>query len=180
MIRVERTEAASWFDFVHQSARAAPDPMTTFEDLLKNAPVVELTSKTKDDALRELAEVFRAEPKVADVDRFLKAIFDREKVISTGIGIGVAVPHVKIPEVIDFVLAFGRHPGGLDFDSLDEQPVHLVAMIAASESQAGEFLKMLARLVQTLRAKDVRRRLLFAKDATAFRAILLERAASPS
>ena len=151
--------------------------MTTFLDLLKNAPVVELKSKTKEDALRELAEAFRNEPKVADVDKFLKAIFDREKVISTGIGIGVAVPHVKIAEVRDFVLAFGRHPGGLDFDSLDEQPVHLVAMIGASDSQAGEFLKMLAQLVQTLRAKDVRRRLLFARDPEAFRAILVEHAA---
>jgi len=148
--------------------------MITYEELVKNAPMVELKAKSKDEALKELAEVFRNEPKVVNVDRFVQAIFEREKVISTGIGIGVAVPHVKIPEVKDFVLAFGRHHGGLDFDSLDDQPVHLVAMIGASDSQAGEFLKMLAQLVQTFRAKDVRRRLLLARDQDEFRRIMLE------
>lgn len=148
--------------------------MITYEELVKNAPMVELKAKSKDEALKELAEVFRNEPKVLNVDRFIQAIFEREKVISTGIGIGVAVPHVKIPEVKDFVLAFGRHHGGLDFDSLDDQPVHLVAMIGASDSQAGEFLKMLAQLVQTFRAKDVRRRLLLARNQDEFRQIMLE------
>ncbi len=151
--------------------------MTTYESLIEEAPLVELQSKSKEDVLRELAESFKDNPKVKDLDRFVAAIFDREKVISTGIGIGVAVPHVKIPEVSDFVLAFGRHHGGLDFDSLDEQPVHLVAMIGASDEQAGEFLKMLARLVQTFRAKDVRRQLLLANDVEAFRQILREGAA---
>ncbi len=148
--------------------------MITYEELVKNAPMVELKAKSKDEALKELAEIFRNEPKVLNVDRFIQAIFEREKVISTGIGIGVAVPHVKIPEVKDFVLAFGRHHGGLDFDSLDDQPVHLVAMIGASDSQAGEFLKMLAQLVQTFRAKDVRRRLLLARNQDEFRQIMLE------
>lgn len=150
--------------------------MATYEDLVRVAPLIDLRTDTKDEALGELAEAFRDEPKVTDLDRFLQAIFDREKVISTGIGIGVAVPHVKIPQVSDFVLAFGRHKAGLDFDSLDEQPVHLVAMIGASDSQAGEFLKMLARLVKTFRGKDVRRRLMEAQDADAFRAIFLESA----
>ncbi len=148
--------------------------MITYEELVRNAPVVELKAKSKDDALRELAQVFRNEPKVVNVDNFIHAIFEREKVISTGIGIGVAVPHVKIPDVKDFVLAFGRHPGGLDFDSLDDQPVHLVAMIGASDAQAGEFLKMLAQLVQTFRAKDVRRRLMLAKTPEEFRQIMLD------
>lgn len=148
--------------------------MITYDELVRNAPMVELKAKSKDEALRELAEVFRGQAKVEDVDKFMQAIFEREKVISTGIGIGVAVPHVKIPEVKDFVLAFGRHHGGLDFDSLDDQPVHLVAMIGASDAQAGEFLKMLAQLVQTFRAKDVRRRLLLARDEAEFRQIMLE------
>jgi PTS system nitrogen regulatory IIA component len=148
--------------------------MITYEKLIEEAPLVELQSKSKGDVLRELAGAFKGNPKVKNLDKFIEAIFEREKVISTGIGIGVAVPHVKIPEVTDFVLAFGRHHGGLDFDSLDEQPVHLVAMIGASDEQAGEFLKMLARLVQTFRAKDVRRRLLLAEDENAFRQVLRE------
>ncbi|OPZ15760.1 MAG: PTS system fructose-specific EIIABC component [candidate division BRC1 bacterium ADurb.BinA364] len=148
----------------------------TCEELIERAPLVELTAKTKEEALRQLAEAFRGEPKVANLDRFIEAIFAREKVISTGIGIGVAVPHVKIPEVSDFVLAFGRHREGLDFDSLDDQPVHLLAMIGASEAQAGEFLKMLARLVRTFRARDVRRKLMQAENAEAFRAVLRENA----
>ena len=154
--------------------------MTTFEDLIEKAPVIELKARSKAEGLRELAETFRNEPKVTDLHRFIEAVFEREKVISTGIGIGVAVPHVKIPEVTDFILAFGRHHGGLDFDSLDDQPVHLVAMMGASDSQAGEFLKMLARLVQTFRAKDMRRRLMLAKDPEAFRSILREHCRSVS
>ncbi len=148
--------------------------MTSYEELVQSAPLIELSATTKNDVLRELAQAFREEPKVTNLDRFIERIFEREKVISTGIGIGVAVPHVKIPEVQDFVLAFGRHAEGLDFDSLDGQPVHLVAMIGASDSQAGEFLKMLARIVKTFRASEVRRSLMEAEDAQAFRAIFLE------
>ena len=138
------------------------------------ATVPELQSTDRDGAIAELvAALVKAGRLPAELaEETTKAVIKRENEASTGMGKGVAVPHVKIPEVLDFVLTFGRHASGLDFDSLDDQPVHLVAMIGASDSQAGEFLKMLARLVQTFRAKDVRRSLLQAENEQDFRAIL--------
>ena len=81
-----------------------------------------------------------------------------------GVGIGVAVPHAMIPEVHDFVIAIGRSHKGIDFDALDEQPVFIIVMIAASDQHPrGEYLKVLARLMQKLRNKEFRRQVMFAR-----------------
>ena len=61
----------------------------------------------------------------------MRAIIEREKVISTGVGIGIALPHVKIPCVKDFIAAVGRSHKGIDFNSLDDHPVNIVVMIGA-------------------------------------------------
>ena len=135
-----------------------------FLSMIREARFVDLKATSKEEALRELVEVLSHNPNVGNAEDFLKSIFEREKLISTGVGIGVALPHVKIPSVKDFVLAVGRSHRGLDFQSLDDKPVHLVAMIGASDKQSGEFLKVLARLVLQLKDKDFRREVMLAKS----------------
>ena len=147
--------------------------MPDIKDLIASSEIIDLKGRTKDEVLRELVEVMSKRPEISDPDDFLKRILERERVISTGIGIGLAMPHVKIASVTDFVLAIGRSSRGIDFDSLDGHPVHIVAMIGASEKQSGEFLKVLAKLVLKLKDKMLRQKILLTPNVEDVKALLL-------
>ncbi len=138
--------------------------MIDFSRMIDESRIVDLKATTKEEALRELVDVLATSPLVTDKEELLNAIFEREKVISTGVGIEVALPHVKIPSVKDFVIAIGRSHKGIDFDSLDEKPVYIIVMIGANDKQAGDFLKVLAQLVLKLKNKNFRRAVMFAKS----------------
>lgn len=133
------------------------------DQLIDPSRIVDLQAVNKEQALKELVDVMAESPHVTDSKALLEKILEREKLISTGVGIGVALPHVKIPSVRDFVVAIGRSQRGLDFQSLDDKPVHIVVMIGANDSQSGEFLKLMAKIVLRLKDKEFRRRVLLAK-----------------
>lgn len=125
--------------------------------------VVDLKARTKEGVLEELVDVLATAPEVQDRDELLRCILEREKTLSTGVGIGIAIPHVKIPSVSDFAIAVGRHQRGVEFQSIDEKPVHLVVMIACNDRQAGEYLKVISILVRSLKDEAFRRRVLLAR-----------------
>lgn len=139
--------------------------MIDFNEMIDEARIIDLKASTKDGALRELVNVLATSSHVTDKDDLMEAILERERVISTGVGIEVALPHVKIASVKDFVIAIGRSTCGIDFESLDEKPVYIIVMIGANDKQAGEFLKVLAQLVLKLKNKKFRKSVMFAKDA---------------
>ncbi|MCE5229670.1 PTS sugar transporter subunit IIA [bacterium] len=124
--------------------------------------ILELKPSTKEDALRILSAACAATPQVADGEAFFKAILKREAQVSTGVGMGIAIPHVKIPEVSDYVAAVGRCREGLNFDSLDGAPVNLIFLIGASDRQTREFVKILAQVTHLLKSRATREALLAA------------------
>ena len=95
---------------------------------------------------------------MTDGARLLAAIHEREKIMSTGIGLGIAIPHAKIPSVKDFVVGFAKIDQGIDFNSLDGKPVHFVVMIAGPDHQQERYLQLLARITLKLKDAAVRRR----------------------
>ena len=101
---------------------------------------------TKDKVLAEVCEMIKDSPEVVSPKALLKAIKAREAIMSTGIGMGIAIPHAKISSVTDFVMAVGRSVKGVDFQSLDGFPVHLIILIVASDTQGEEFLKILGKI----------------------------------
>lgn len=141
-------------------------------DILDESRIIDLKSEDKEGALMELIEVICTSPLITDKKEFQGAIFEREKIISTGLGIGVAVPHVKIASVKDFVAALGRSFKGIDFQALDDKPVHIIVMIGASDKQAGEYLKVLARIIQILKDKNRRRAIMLAQSPAEIKQIL--------
>ncbi|MFW6303346.1 MAG: PTS sugar transporter subunit IIA [Candidatus Sumerlaeota bacterium] len=143
------------------------------ETIVREADIIDLKARDKNGALKELVNVLAQRPEVTDPGDLVRSIMERERVISTGIGIGLAMPHVKIPSITDFVLAIGRSSRGIDFDALDNQPVHIVAMLCASERQSGEFLKVLAQLVLRLKDKSLRQKVLLTPEPHDVRAALL-------
>src|SRR5690606_3834135 len=147
--------------------------MIEFDKMIDESRIIDLKATTKEDALRELVDALATSPDVTDKEELLNAIFEREKVISTGVGIEVALPHVKIPSVKNFVIAIGRSHKGIDFESLDDKPVYIVVMIGANDKQAGDFLKVLARLVLKLKNRNFRKQVMFAPNPKRIRELFI-------
>ncbi len=136
--------------------------------------IVDLVATTKEEALRELLSVIKRSPAVSDPKAFEKAVFEREKLTSTGIGQGVAVPHAKIPSIRNYVMAIGRSRSGVEFDSLDGQPARLLFLVGASDRQAAAFVQVLASLVSMVKSEAIRRSILEAPDGMAVYGLLNE------
>jgi mannitol/fructose-specific phosphotransferase system IIA component (Ntr-type) len=111
-------------------------------------------------------------PEVADGERLIEAIMEREAIMSTGIGLGIAIPHAKIESVTDFVIGLGKSNAGIEFNSLDEKPVHFLVMIAGPKDQQERYLQLLAKITLKLKDSTVRRRLSEASSVDEIRSAL--------
>jgi PTS system nitrogen regulatory IIA component len=138
------------------------------EDILAPELVVPaLTATTKAGVLDELASAVAAQHPEIDRTRLLEALDERERLNSTALGEGVAIPHGKLPGLRRVFAAFGRSPAGVDFQSLDGKPTHLFFLLVAPEESAGAHLKALARISRLLKDEGFRSRLREAPDAEA-------------
>jgi len=126
---------------------------------------LELSSTQKVDAIKELIDLLDKAGFLTDADAFLKSVLEREKVGSTGIGKGIAIPHSRTATVREVVVAVGRSKEGIEFEALDSRPVHLIFLIAAPIESGGLYLKALARLSRLLRYQEFRNELMEAKTA---------------
>ena len=138
------------------------------EDLLAPELVVpRLEASTKAGVLEELVEVVAAHHPEIDRGRLLEALDERERLNTTALGDGVAIPHGKLPGLRRTFAAFGRSPAGVDFQSIDGKPTYLFFLLVAPEESAGAHLKALARISRLLKDASFRQRLLDAPDAKA-------------
>lgn len=130
--------------------------------------------KDKTGVLKALIKVLARTEEVAKEKDLAKAIYDRERILSTGIGYGIAIPHAKIASVSNFVAAIGICREGIRFESLDGKPVHLVVMIAGPEGQNEEYLRILARFTGILKSEQTRNRIIEARTPAQVLEILKE------
>lgn len=107
-------------------------------------------------------------------DEVLRAVIERETVLSTGIGGGVAIPHAKTDAVTSLRIAAGRMAREVDYDALDGEPVRLCFLLVGPESDAGGHVKALSRIARVVRSESVRERLAAASDAAEFLRVLDE------
>jgi len=135
-------------------------------DLLSPQVIVaDLSSRDKADVLGELtAGLLKADPSL-NRDEVIRVLMERERLGSTGIGDGVAIPHGKLKGLSGLMLAFGRSRAGVEYDSMDGKPAHLFFLLVAPEESVGIHLKALARISKLLKDSAVRRRLLEADSA---------------
>ncbi len=147
--------------------------MIRLEDHLVEERVLDLTSRTRDAALLEIVESLREAPEIEDKERLLEALIEREDIGSTGIGVGVAVPHAKIPQVTDFVIAYGRSREGIEWGSVDARAVHHVVLIAGPADRQHRYLQLLASVMLELKKPELRLALEQAPDVAAMTRTLL-------
>jgi len=124
-----------------------------------------LKGKTKEEVLLELIELVDKSEEVEDIAKLKESIFYRESLMSTGIGLGIAIPHVRIEGVKDLVVAVGiSHDGIPDYESLDGQTIKIIVMILAGENQHKEYIKLLSQIVSRLKSNNVIEALVNAKN----------------
>lgn len=134
---------------------------------------VPLTATDKAAVLRELVDVL-ANGEGASADDLLQAVEEREQVLSTGIGHGVAIPHGRSGRLAELRVAAGVTRAPIEFGSLDGEPVRLVFLLVAPESQAGVHVKALSRITRLVRQPLVRERLVRAASGDEFVRVLRE------
>lgn len=133
----------------------------------------DLGASNKPGVLRELVGlVLRVKPDL-DPNELVETLLRREKLQSTGIGDGVAIPHGKSDGVPEIIACVGRSKRGVDFQSLDDQPTHLFFTLLVPESQHGLHLKALARVTRLVKEPRVRQALMDAEDAQAMYEVLM-------
>jgi PTS system nitrogen regulatory IIA component len=123
-----------------------------------------LHGRTKEEVLRELAGALAAAHPQIDAAHLVDVLWERERLGSTAIGDGIAIPHGKLPGVTAVLGAFGRHLDGVDFQSFDGNPSRLFFLLVAPEDSVGLHLKALARVSRLLKDPEFRARLLAAGD----------------
>lgn len=126
------------------------------KDHLNPKQVVELRARTKDGVLQEMVTAVATSPSVTDEGALLQAVREREALLSTGIGLGIAIPHARIASVERFVVGVGRCAQGVEFGSIDGKPVTIVVLIAGPQDAQKPYLELLAQISKRLKVHEVR------------------------
>jgi len=175
--RFKRSEIYQWVNDHLGSVRREPyNPPVALDNVLSPERVRFMEKATKNQVLDTLIGILGASPEVADAEELRKGIYHREELMSTGIGLGVAIPHVRLKSVRNIIMAVAVcHDGVQGYESMDESPVRLVFMIAGGEKQHAEHLKLLSFITTRLKKHGLAESLLEAKDPESFSELLAGR-----
>jgi fructose PTS system EIIBC or EIIC component len=133
-------------------------------DLLSEQVIrTNLQGTSKNDIINAIIDVAASQDRVLDKEKVREAIFEREKIMSTGVGAGFAIPHAKSDAVSDIVAAFAVTSQPIDYQSLDDQPVRIVFLLVGRENMVGPHIKLLSRISRLMNNEDFRKRLLDAE-----------------
>jgi PTS system nitrogen regulatory IIA component len=141
------------------------------EDLI----IPDLEARTRDEVLAELVDRIVENHHDVDGKLALSFLLERERIGSTGIGNGIAIPHAKLPKLQRAIACFARSKQGVEFGSLDGRPAHLFLTLLAPERGAGLHLKALARASRLFKDQEFRSRLLESDDTRTLWSVIYEK-----
>lgn len=148
--------------------------MKVSEILSKEFIIAELNSIDKESAINELIDLFKNDSRVDDIEKVRQAVLDREKIMSTGVGKGFAIPHGKTDSVKEIIAAFGRKKDGIEYDALDGNPVNLIFLLVGRDTMISAHIKLLSRVSRMMNKDDFRLRLLNAETSEEIMNVFLE------
>lgn len=137
--------------------------------------IEELKATTKESAIEELAALLTRASTADYQDEMVKVLMARERLGSTGIGDGIAIPHGKISGIADVMIVIGRSSKGVDFNAMDGKPVHLFFLLMVPGNSAGQHLKVLARISRLLKDNVLRNGLMNARSSDELFNLLVEK-----
>lgn len=132
-----------------------PNLVTFFQD---DAP-------SRNDVIEALVDLLHKKKKIDDKDFFYQAVIEREEIVTTGIGMGVAIPHAKFSDLHKFFIAIGVLKKGVDWGSLDGTPVRIVFLIGGPDDKQTEYLQILSGITVALKNEERRKAILQAENA---------------
>jgi fructose-specific phosphotransferase system IIA component len=133
-------------------------------DILNESVVrTNLPGSSKEEVINAMIDLAGTQKQVVDKERMRTAILEREKIMSTGVGSGFAIPHGKTDAVSDIVAAFAVTALPIDYQSLDDQPVRLVFLLVGRDNMVGPHIKLLSRISRLMNKEDFRKQLLEAE-----------------
>ncbi len=139
--------------------------MKIYELLSPEVIRIPLENTEKDKIIAELIDLLSSANKLLDRDAALEAVLEREKIMSTGIGEGVAIPHAKTTAVDKLVAAFGITKGNVDFQAIDEKPVRLVFLLVGPLDPTGPHLQALSRISRLMHQSELREKLIGSRSS---------------
>ncbi|MBN1407764.1 MAG: PTS sugar transporter subunit IIA [Calditrichaceae bacterium] len=138
--------------------------MILSELLTVNLITANLTGKSKFQLIEELLDILHKDGKISDRETALKDVMAREGYLSTGLENGLAIPHAKTDGVSELVMAFGLKKEGIDFESLDNKPVHLIFLVLSPRDTSGPHIRALAAITKNLKDAEKRKALMNAQS----------------
>jgi len=139
--------------------------MTLLDILSPNSTIVGLSADSKEGIIRELVESLEEGESISDRDKVLQAVLERENIMSTGIGDGIAIPHGKSDAVVKLTAALGTHKRGVDFETLDGEPAFVFFLLVSPANISGPHITALARISRLLKNDDFKKSLIEATTA---------------
>jgi len=133
--------------------------------LLTEHIVLPLKSNQRDESIRELIDLLAAKELISDLDQAYSAVLEREKLMTTGVGNGIGIPHCKDKSCPNFAVALGIYPKGIKFESIDKKDVKIVFLLVGPENNPGMHIKLLSRISRLMSNEELRQSILKTKDA---------------
>ena len=138
---------------------------TEINQLLRPEQVrIALSGTSKSDVINALIDVLDGHEDIDSLEAVRQAIFDREEMMSTGVGKGLGLPHAKTAAATDTVAAFATTADPVDFGAIDDEPIRLLLLLVGPEEHKSKHIKILGRISRLISRDDLRRRLVEAKD----------------
>jgi fructose-specific phosphotransferase system IIA component len=135
---------------------------------------VNLEAADKEDAIKKVIDLGAKSNKILDIEKVSGTIFEREKLVSTGVGKGFAIPHGKTDSIVDVVAAFAITKDPIDFDSIDGEPVRFIFLLIGKENLLNTHIKLLSRISRLMNKDEFREKLLEAANPEEVLAIFKE------
>jgi fructose-specific phosphotransferase system IIA component len=121
--------------------------------------LTDFKSDNKDKVINELVDLLKDDERVIDLEEVRKCVFDREKIMSTGVGKGFAIPHGKTNSVTDIIAVFGKSKEPIEYNSLDGEPVNLVFLMIGKDTLVSKHIKLLSRISRLMNNDEFREKL---------------------
>lgn len=139
--------------------------MKVYELLNREVIISDLKGKNKEEVINELIDLFKNDPRVTDLEKVRQSVLEREKIMSTGVGKGFAIPHGKTNSINEILAAFGKANVPFDYKALDNQPVNLVFLLVGKENLVSTHIKLLSRISRMMNKDEFRKVLADAASA---------------
>jgi PTS system nitrogen regulatory IIA component len=145
--------------------------MMLMDILSSKAVIINLQGETKEEIIEELVDALDDEV-ITERDKVLQAVLEREKIMSTGIGDGIAIPHGKSDAVVRLAAALGTQNRGVDFEALDGEPAYVFFLLVSPANVSGPHIKALARISRLLKNDEFKKKLISAGSAEEITSII--------